>query len=67
MSKDSSLLDNMNPVEKYGPYALSFISGLCLMTVAFRMLKNNRLSRYPYTLIIWLSLQESMLFFNFMG
>ena len=50
------MVDNLSAVDKYGTNVLSFISGLCLLTVAFLMLKNKRLSRYPYTLIVWLCL-----------
>ena len=47
------------------PYILCYVSGFCLMTVAILMLRNKRLSKYPYTLVAWLCLQESFLFFNF--
>lgn len=51
----------------YGPCCVSFISGICLMTMGFSILRNKRLNVYPYTLIAWISLFESSLFFLYSG
>ena len=44
---------------------LSFVSGLALLVVGLSMLFNKRLNRFPYTLVAWTTLYESLLFFNY--
>ena len=43
---------------------VSFISCLCLMSLGFIIIKDKNLRRYPYSIISWASLTDSILFCN---